>query len=198
MPDELIRAGAGISASTIGARSVNPSATVHVAFTSTWFDPATERQAAEYLLRSHSVRLIAQHQDGIEPQLAAQRHGLTSIGYNSDMALHVGDSVLVSLQFEWAEVYAHFAKQLLPCDGPECARWVPGEQYWPSYSKGGFSLTQISWKVRFRSHSALLPETFVHARMRGRALRSRCVFGTGRSKRPCGDAPSPIKTALEA
>ena len=60
----------------------------------------------------------------------------------------------MSLQFEWAEVYAHFVKQLLPCDGPECARWVPGEQYWPSYSKGGFSLTQTSWKVHFRSHSA--------------------------------------------
>ncbi|MFZ9355339.1 MAG: BMP family ABC transporter substrate-binding protein, partial [Ilumatobacteraceae bacterium] len=40
----------GINAFTLGARSVNPAATVQVAWTSTWYDPAVEKEAAQSLL----------------------------------------------------------------------------------------------------------------------------------------------------
>jgi hypothetical protein len=114
-------------------------------------------QAAEFLLTNRSVKLMAQHQDTIEPQLAALRHGATSIGYNVDMALQVGDSVLISLQFEWAVVYAHFVRQLLgSCTDEDLAAmnttgckigWVVGEQHFPGYQEGAISLTSPSWKV---------------------------------------------------
>jgi basic membrane protein A len=156
----------GINAFAIGARTVNPAATVHVAYTSTWYDKDTERKAAEYLLTNHSVRLMAQHQDTIEPQLAAQRHGVTSIGYNADMALQVGDSVLISLQFEWAVVYAHFMRQLLGvCSDDDLAAtnatvcktgWIVGEQYFPGYQEGAFSLTSPSWKVPAHAKAEML------------------------------------------
>jgi hypothetical protein len=168
----------GINAFTIGARSVNPAATVEVAYTSTWYDHDTERRAAEFLLNNRSVKLIAQHQDTIEPQLAALRAGATSIGYNADMALQVGDSVLISLQFEWAVVYAHFVRQLLGMCTDEdleamnttvCKTgWVVGEQYFPGYQEGAMSLTSPSWKVSAHAKSAMLKaQTALLSRNRG-------------------------------
>ena len=122
-------------------------------------------QAAEFLLTNRSVKLMAQHQDTIEPQLAALRHGATSIGYNADMALQVGDSVLISLQFEWAVVYAHFVRQLLgSCTDEDLAAmnttvcktgWVDGEQYFPGYQEGAMALTSPSWKVPAHAKAAM-------------------------------------------
>ena len=51
----------GINAFTLGARSVNPDATVQVSWTKTWFDPTLEKQAAESLLDA-GVDVMAQHQ----------------------------------------------------------------------------------------------------------------------------------------
>jgi hypothetical protein len=161
-----LRFALGINAFTIGARSVNPEATVEVAYTSTWYDKDTERKVAEYLLTNHSVRIIAQHQDTIEPQLAAFRHGATSIGYNADMALQVGDSVLISVEFQWAVVYAHFVRQLLGvCTDETLAAmnttvcktgWIVGEKYFPGFQEGAVSLTSPSWKVPAHAKAALL------------------------------------------
>ncbi len=52
----------GINAWTLGARSVNPDATVRVVWTSTWYDPETEGQAAQGLLDA-GVDAIGMHQD---------------------------------------------------------------------------------------------------------------------------------------
>ena len=52
----------GINAFTLGLRSVNPTATVQVVWTSTWFDPKVEKQAAESLI-AKGVDVLAQHQD---------------------------------------------------------------------------------------------------------------------------------------
>ena len=78
---EVIR---GINAFTLGVRAMNPSATVKVSWTSTWFDPTKEKQAAEALLDS-GVDVIAQHQDTTEPGVAAEAAGAFWVGYNSDV-----------------------------------------------------------------------------------------------------------------
>jgi basic membrane protein A len=41
---EVIR---GINAFTLGVQAVNPEATVRVVWTKTWYDPATEKEAAK-------------------------------------------------------------------------------------------------------------------------------------------------------
>ena len=79
---EVIR---GINAFTLGAQSVNPDVTVRVVWTKTWYDPATEKEAAKSLL-DVGADVIAQHQDSPGPQEAAQEKGVYSIGYNSDMS----------------------------------------------------------------------------------------------------------------
>ena len=68
---EVIR---GINAFALGVKSVNPDATVEVAFTSTWYDPAIEKQAAQTLLNK-GCDVMAQHQDSTatRPQPARLR-----------------------------------------------------------------------------------------------------------------------------
>ncbi len=95
---EVIR---GINAFTLGAKAVNPDATVTVVWTNTWFDPSLERQGAVALLDG-GVDVIAQHQDTTEPAKAAIERGAYAIGYNADFRKVTGsDNVLVSPMWGW-------------------------------------------------------------------------------------------------
>ena len=133
---ELIR---GINAFTLGVRSVNPKAQVRVVWTSTWFDPVKEREAAVALLDA-GADIIAQHQDTTEPQKAAADRGFMSIGYNSDMRGFVGDSVLVSPVWNWGPYYVSSVKAIL--DGT----WKT-HQYWGGLKEGIVKLSDFSPKV---------------------------------------------------
>jgi len=79
---EVVR---GLNAFTLGARSVNPDATVQVAWTSTWYDPAIEKEAAESLLQA-GADVLGMHQDSTATGEAAQAAGAKWVGYNTDMA----------------------------------------------------------------------------------------------------------------
>ena len=95
---EVIR---GINAFTLGAKAVNPNATVTVVWTNTWFDPSLERQGAVALL-DQGVDVIAQHQDTTEPAKAAIERGKYAIGYNADFKkITKSDNVLVSTMWGW-------------------------------------------------------------------------------------------------
>lgn len=106
---EVIR---GINGFTQGVREVNPDAEVRVVWTQTWFDPVKEKEAADALL-DQNADIIAQHQDTTEPQKAAQERGLMSIGYDSDMAQFVGDSVLTSPIWNWGPKYVEITKAVM-------------------------------------------------------------------------------------
>ena len=106
---EVIR---GIDAFTIGAKSVNPDVEVHVVWTNTWYDPVIEREAAVALL-DEGADIIAQHQDTTEPQKAAQEAGKVSIGYDSDMAQFVGDTVLTGPMWNWGVYYISTVQAVL-------------------------------------------------------------------------------------
>jgi basic membrane protein A len=133
---EVIR---GINAFTLGVRSVNPDAQVRVVWTSTWFDPVKEREAAVALLDA-GADLIAQHQDTTEPQKAAKDRGLLSIGYDSDMQKFVGDSVLVSPVWKWGSYYIERVTAALN------GTWK-SHQYWGGMKEGIVRLSDFSPKV---------------------------------------------------
>ncbi|MBN1262236.1 MAG: BMP family ABC transporter substrate-binding protein [Anaerolineae bacterium] len=133
---EVIR---GINAFTLGVRSVNPDAEVHVVWTSTWFDPVIEREAAVALLDG-GADIIAQHQDTTEPQKAAQERGMLSIGYDSDMRAFVGDTVLTSPIWNWGSYYLDTIKAGV--DGS----WST-HQYWGGLKEGVVALAEFSPKV---------------------------------------------------
>ncbi len=133
---EVIR---GINAFTLGVRKVNPNAEVRVVWTNTWYDPVKEREAAEALL-DEGADIIAQHQDTTEPQKAAKERGKLSIGYDSDMAKFVGDTVLTSPVWNWGKYYVQTVKEVLN------GTWK-SHQYWGGMKDGVVDLAPLSPKV---------------------------------------------------
>lgn len=122
---EVVR---GINAFTQGVRSVNPDAKVKVIWTSTWYDPAKEKQAALSLLDA-GADVIAQHQDTPGPQQAAEEKGKYSIGYNTDMSKMAPKAVLTSAVWNWGPYYVSVV------DAVKKGTWK-NDQYWGSMKDG--------------------------------------------------------------
>ena len=122
---EVIR---GINAFTLGAQAVNPDVQVRVVWTKTWYDPATEKEAAKSLL-DVGCDVIAQHQDSPGPQEAAQERGVYSIGYNSDMSAFAPKSHLTSAVWNWGPFYTEMIEQI------KAGTWK-SQFYWPGLDKG--------------------------------------------------------------
>ena len=98
---EVIR---GINAFTLGARSVNPLATVNVMWTQTWYDEAREKATA-FALIDTGADVIAQHQDSPAPQRAAEERGVYSVGYHTDMSRFAPNAHLVAAVWNWIPFY---------------------------------------------------------------------------------------------
>jgi len=130
---EVIR---GINAFTLGVRSVNPDATVEVVWTSTWYDPATEKSAAVALL-DNGCDVIAQHQDTTGPQQAAQDKGKWSIGYNCDTSDVATKSYMTAPIWNWGPYYADQVQKVI--DGT----WKP-ENYWGGLNDGIVALAPLT------------------------------------------------------
>ena len=97
---EVIR---GINAFTLGAQKMNPEVEVRVVWTKTWYDPATEKEAAKSLL-DVGCDVIAQHQDSPGPQEAAQERGVYSVGYNTDMSAFAPKAHLTAPMWNWSVI----------------------------------------------------------------------------------------------
>jgi basic membrane protein A len=130
---EVVR---GLNGFALGVRSVNPNAKIQVVWTNTWYDPVKEREAAIALLDA-GCDIIAQHQDTTEPQKAAQERGKLSIGYDSDMAQFVGDTVLASAIWNWGTYYIRTIQEVL--DGT----WKT-HSYWGGLKDDIVSLSDLS------------------------------------------------------
>jgi basic membrane protein A len=116
---EVIR---GINAFTLGVQSVNPDAVVRVKWTSTWYDPATEKEAAVALI-DEGADIIAQHQDTTGPQQAAEERGVYSIGYNTDMAEMAPEAYMTAPIWNWGPYYVEQVQNVI--DGN-----FQSHQYW--------------------------------------------------------------------
>lgn len=130
---EVIR---GINAFTLGVREVNPEATVRVVWTNTWFNPQTERQAAEALLDG-GADVIAQHQDTAGPQQAAEDRGVYGVGYNADMSPLAPDAVLTSAIWNWGPYYIDIVESVIN------GTWE-SEQYWGGWQDGVVDMAPIA------------------------------------------------------
>ena len=117
---EVIR---GINAFTLGAQSVNPKVQVRVVWTKTWYDPATEKEAAKSLL-DVGADVIAQHQDSPGPQEAAQERGVYSIGYNSDMSAFAPKAHMTAPVWNWGPFYKGTVEQVRAGTWKSAATWI--------------------------------------------------------------------------
>ena len=127
---EVIR---GINAFALGAQSVNPKAQVRVVWTKTWYDPATEKEAAKSLL-DVGADVITQHQDSPAAQEAAQEKGVYSIGYDSDMSKVAPKAHLTAPVWNWAPLYKKLVREVRQ------GTWK-SESLWPGLEEGIIDLS---------------------------------------------------------
>jgi basic membrane protein A and related proteins len=106
---EVVR---GINAWTLGARSVDPDATVRVVWTSTWYDPDTEGQAAQSLLDA-GADVLGMHQDTPATGQAADGVGAKWTGYHTDRSDEVPDAWLTATVWDWAPFYIQRTQEVL-------------------------------------------------------------------------------------
>lgn len=106
---EVVR---NVNAFTLGAQTVNPDATVQVTWTSTWFDPAKEKEAAQSLLDA-GVDVLGMYQDSTATGEAAKEAGAKWVGNDSDTkAGDFPDTWLTAPVWEWGPYYIKAATAL--------------------------------------------------------------------------------------
>jgi basic membrane protein A len=129
----------GINAFTLGAQRINPDVEVEVVWTSTWFDPVIEKEAAEALLNG-GADVIAQHQDTPSAGEAADAAGASWIGYNDDMSRFAPDAWLTAPVWDWGPYYTRTVQEVR--DGT----WA-STQYYGTMADGLVTLSAVADKV---------------------------------------------------
>ncbi|MEO8135250.1 MAG: BMP family ABC transporter substrate-binding protein [Betaproteobacteria bacterium] len=94
----------GINAFARGARSVNPKAEVRVIWTSSWFDPGKERDAATTLI-SQNADVLTHHTDSTAVVQTAEEKGKWAFGYHSDMSKYGPKAQLSATTHHWGGYY---------------------------------------------------------------------------------------------
>lgn len=121
---EVIR---GINAFALGVADTNPDAVVEVAWTSTWFDPGIEGNAAQALIDS-GADVLTMHQDSTATGAAITAAGGTFIGYHSDMSAQVGN-YLTAPVWNWTDRYSDII------NGAKDGSYTP-EAWWGGMADG--------------------------------------------------------------
>ncbi len=116
---EVIR---GINSYALGVRAVNPTATLQVVWTNTWFDPAKERAAAESLIAA-GVDVVASGQDSPASGEAAKAKGLAWSGYDADQSANFPDNWLSATTYHWGAYETARVNAVL------AGTWVTGNYY---------------------------------------------------------------------
>ncbi len=102
----------GINAFARGMRSVNPKAEVKVVWTSSWYDPGKERQAAETLI-SQGADVVTHHTDSTAVVQAAEAKHVWAVAYHSDMTKYGPNAQLTAVTHVWDQYYIKTAQAAL-------------------------------------------------------------------------------------
>ncbi|WP_454763194.1 BMP family ABC transporter substrate-binding protein [Cupriavidus campinensis] len=117
---EVIR---NIDSFTLGARSVNPKATVKVVWVNKWFDPGKEREAATTLI-GQGVDMLMQNTDSAAVVQTAQEKGVYAFGWDSDMSKFGEKAHLAASTISWGVYYSKVVEDVLN------KQWKNGTTWW--------------------------------------------------------------------
>lgn len=126
---EVIR---DINAIQLALDKYNPGTEIKVVWVNSWFDPGKEADAANALI-DQGVDVVFQHTDSPAPIQTAERRGVYSIGYASDMAHFGPKAVLTSIVNNWGPHYIRSTQAVMDGD------WKP-EDYWGGLAEGTIEL----------------------------------------------------------
>lgn len=117
---EVIR---GINAFTLGLRSVNPTATVRVIWTNSWYDPGKERETAETLI-SQGATLVTHHTDSTAVVQTANDRGIYAVAYHSDMSQYGPKAHLAAVIHKWDKFYISKIQQVMDGTWQSSSLWL--------------------------------------------------------------------------
>ena len=131
----------GINAFTLGVRSVNPDARVHVSWIQSWTDDEATSQATYQLVEKYDIDVLAMHTDSVKPLEIAEKEGIMSIGYNVDNSKDYPNSYLTAAVWDWENFYT---PTILRCLQGK----FEGKNYWESVNTGIVSLAPFTDLVK--------------------------------------------------
>ena len=131
----------GINAFTLGVKSVNPDATVHVQWSQSWNDEAAVEAAAERLFENQNIDVVTMHSDSNRVLEMAEERGIWSIGYNIDNIESFPNTFLTAPVWQWENYYEPY---ILKCLQGK----FEGENYWEGTSAGVVGLAPLSKNVK--------------------------------------------------
>jgi basic membrane protein A len=148
-----------INSFTLGARSVNPSATTSVIFTGDWSMPVKEAEAANSLI-DQGVDVLTAHVDSPKVIIElAERRGIYSCGYHASQAVLAPKGYLTGAEWNWAKVYTDYVIMIRE-----------GKPY-PHLLRGGF-------KDGFVKMSPYGPAVSEEAKTKAEAAKAQFMQGT--------------------
>jgi len=108
-----------INAFLLGARTVNPKATVSVIFTGGWFKPEAEIQAVNSLA-DQQIDVVTCHVDSPKAVLeTAKKRGMMTCGYHANGSAIDPDKYLTGAEWNWAPIYINYVKMIQAGKKPE-------------------------------------------------------------------------------
>lgn len=96
----------GYTSFFLGARSVCPSVTMEVQFTSSWYDVTKEKSTAEALIQ-RGCKLISQHADSMGAPNACEEAGVPNVSYNGSTIESCSKTFLVSSRIDWTPYFKY-------------------------------------------------------------------------------------------
>lgn len=96
----------GYTSFFLGARSVCPTVTMSVSYTSSWYDETAERETAKSLIDSGCV-LISQHADSMGAPTACETAGVPNVSYNGSTLAQCPTTFIVSSRINWAPYFEY-------------------------------------------------------------------------------------------
>ena len=101
----------GYTSFFLGARYICPTATMEVTFTSSWYDEAAEKEAAQLLI-SDNCKLISQHADSMGAPTACENAGIPDVSYNGSTISACPNTFIVSSRIDWVPYYVYCMNQI--------------------------------------------------------------------------------------
>ena len=100
----------GYTSFFLGARSVCPTATMKVRYTSSWYDYDREKQTAETLIDTDKCVLISQHADSMGAPTACNNKKVPNVSYNGSTIKACNKSFIISSAIDWSPYFYHIIK----------------------------------------------------------------------------------------
>lgn len=140
----------GLTSFFLGARSVCPSVTMEVTYTTSWFDIALEKEAALKLIDDGCV-LVSQHADSEGAPKACEERGVPNVAYNISTISIAPNTALISSKINWEPYMTMIIKETMAgnkVDNDICY----------TIKDGAVELTELNSKVAAEGTQAKIDE----------------------------------------